>query len=134
MKQPYGHISTKWMPSQICTHYHLTILITSNHQNPFPLFLVCFLFIHFMYFPPLPSPPLTFWFIWYSTKRAYVIMICPSCIVVVRHRCRHCLASASVHSPPSHRIQDRNFIFSMNMHMCPQYMHIKYLVILTCSF
>ena len=26
-----------------------------------------------------------FWLIWYSTKRAYVIMICPSCIVVVRH-------------------------------------------------
>ena len=74
-----------------------------------------------------------FWLIWYSTKRAYVIMICPSCVVVIR--CRHHLASAStsVHSPPSHRIQDRNFIFSMNMHMCPQYMHIKYLVILTCS-
>ena len=73
-----------------------------------------------------------YWLIWYSTKRAYVIMICPSCIVVVR--CQHHPASASVHSPPSHRIQDRNFIFSMNMHMCPQYMHIKYLVILTCSF
>ena len=25
----------------------------------------------------------TFWLIWYSTKRAYVIMICPSCIVVI---------------------------------------------------
>ena len=78
---------------------------------------------------------LAFWLIWYSTKRAYVIMICPSCIVVVR--CRHHPASAlwaSVHSPPSNRIQDRNFIFSMNMHMCPQYMHIKYLVILTCIF
>ena len=55
----------------------------------------------------------------------------------VVHSCRPASASAlsaSVHSPPSHRIQDRNFIFSMNMHMCPQYMHIKYLVILTCSF
>ena len=31
----------------------------------------------------------TFWLIWYSTKRAYVIMICPSCIVVIRRRCRH---------------------------------------------
>ena len=30
-----------------------------------------------------------FWLIWYSTKRAYVIMICPSCIVVIRHRRRH---------------------------------------------
>ena len=80
---------------------------------------------------------LTCWLIWYSTKRAYVIMICPSCIVVVqRWRWRHLVSAsaASVHSPPSHRIQDRNFIFSMNMHMCPQYMHIKYLVILTCSF
>ena len=82
---------------------------------------------------------LDFWLIWYSTKQAYVIMICPSCIVVIRHWRRLALASAlaslaSVHSPPSHRIQDRNFIFSMNMHMCPQYMHIKYLVILTCSF
>ena len=25
---------------------------------------------------------ITFWLIWYSTKRAYVIMICLSCIVV----------------------------------------------------
>ena len=85
-----------------------------------------------------------FWLIWYSTKRAYVIMICPLCIVVVWHWRQHHLASASaasalaastsVHSPPSHRIQDRNFIFSMNMHMYPQYMHVKYLVILTCSF
>ena len=25
----------------------------------------------------------TFWLIWYNTKRAYVIMNCPSCIVVV---------------------------------------------------
>ena len=77
-----------------------------------------------------------FWLIWYAIMVCNVIMICPSCIVVVRHRCRHrpVLASASVHSPPSHRIQDRNFIFSMNMHMCPQYMHIKYLFILNCSF
>ena len=54
----------------------------------------------------------------------------------VVHSCHLMPASAlaSVHSPPSHMIQDRNFIFSMNMHMCPQYMHIKYLVILTCSF
>ena len=85
------------------------------------------------------TSPLSFWLIWYSTKRAYVIMICPSCIVVMRHQRRHhpasaSASSASVHSLPSHRIQDRNFIFSMNMHMCPQYMHIKYLVILTCSF
>ena len=30
-----------------------------------------------------------FWLIWYSTKRAYVIMICPSCIVVIRCQRRH---------------------------------------------
>ena len=61
----------------------------------------------------------------------YQMSLCNHDLSVV-HSC--CPASASVHSPPSHRIQDRNFIFSMNMHMCPQYMHIKYLVILTCSF
>ena len=36
-----------------------------------------------------------FWLIWYSTKRAYVIMICPSCIVVVWHRCHLALALVS---------------------------------------
>ena len=61
----------------------------------------------------------------------YQMSLCNHDLSVV-HSCH--LASASVHRPPSHRIQDRNFIFSMNMHMCPQYMHIKYLVILTCSF
>ena len=61
----------------------------------------------------------------------YQTSLCNHDLSVV-HSCHP--ASASVHSPPSHRIQDRNFIFSMNMHMCPQYMHIKYLVILTCSF
>ena len=33
-----------------------------------------------------------YWLIWYSTKRAYVIMICPSCIVVVWRRRRLCTA------------------------------------------
>ena len=44
--------------------------------------------------PTKPSydqqPIVSFWLIWYSTKRAYVIMICPSCIVVIRHRHRCC--------------------------------------------
>ena len=46
-------------------------------------------------------------------------------------------ASASVssaYSPPSHMVRHRNFIFDVNVHTCPQYMHIKYLVILTYSF
>ena len=66
----------------------------------------------------------------------YQMSLCNHDLSIV-HSCRPASAlasSGSVHSPPSHRIQDRNFIFSMNMHMCPQYMHIKYLVILTCSF
>ena len=70
-----------------------------------------------------------FLLIWYSTKRAYVIMICPSCIVVIRRRHRHLCTAL-----PSHRIQDRNFLFSITCICVPQYMHIKYLVILTCSF
>ena len=61
----------------------------------------------------------------------YQTSLCNHDLSIV-HSCH--LAVASVHSPPSHRIQDRNFIFSMNMHMCPQYMHIKYLVILTCRW
>ena len=66
----------------------------------------------------------------------YQTSLCNHDLSVV-HSCRPAsvsASSASMHSPPSHRIQDRNFIFSMNMHMCPQYMHIKYLVILTYSF
>ena len=29
---------------------------------------------------------------------------------------------------------NRNFIFGTHTHLCPSHMHIKYLVILTCSF
>ena len=64
----------------------------------------------------------------------YQMSLCNHDLSVVHSYRPVSVSLASVHSPPSHRIQDRNFIFSMNMHMCPQYMHIKYLVILTCSF
>ena len=33
-----------------------------------------------------------------------------------------------------HRVRCRNFILGIHMHICPPYMHIKYLVILTCRF
>ena len=58
----------------------------------------------------------------------------------VRHHRWHCpllalvLALLSVHTSPCHRVRHRNFIFDIHMHMCPPYMHIRYLVILTCSF
>ena len=43
------------------------------------------------------------------------------------------LLSSSVHTP-SDIVRYRAFIFSMNIYMCPWYMHMKYLVILTYSF
>ena len=36
--------------------------------------------------------------------------------------------------PPWHRVRHRNFIFDIHMHVYPPFMHIKYLMILTCSF
>ena len=56
-----------------------------------------------------------------------------SCFVCRRHwyRCWH----HHLCSPPSGtRVRHRNFIFCIHMHICPLYVHIKYLVILTCSF
>ena len=68
--------------------------ICFNRQ--FCRFLLCnrhflFFFRTFLSLFRLWSLFLNFWLIWYSTKRAYVIMICPSYIVVIRHRhwCRH---------------------------------------------
>ena len=42
------------------------------------------------------------------------------------------VSALSVHSSPLHMVRHRNFIFGIHMHIGPQYMHIKYLVILTC--
>ena len=55
---------------------------------------------------------------------------------IVCHCCWHCsaLASTSMHTSPWHLVRCRNFIFCIHMHICPPHMHIKYLVILTCSF
>ena len=55
-----------------------------------------------------------------STKEPYTIMLCLSSLALV-------LSSSSVHTSPWHRVRHRNFIFGI-------YMHIKYLVIPTCSF
>ena len=40
----------------------------------------------------------------------------------------------SVHTSPSHGVRRANFIFGTHMHLCSSYVHIKYLVILACSF
>ena len=40
----------------------------------------------------------------------------------------------TVQTSPIHRIIHRSFIFGTHVHLCPSYMYIKYLVILTCSF
>ena len=59
-------------------------------------------------------------------------MICPSYIVVVGSVGTVGVCTAP--PPRSYRITDKNFIFGMNVHICRQYMYVKYLVILTCSF
>ena len=56
MKQPYGRMSTEWMPPK-SVH-----IMATNHQKPFPLLSFLFFFIYVMYFPPLPSAPLNFFF------------------------------------------------------------------------
>ena len=64
-----------------------------------------------------------------STKEPYTIMLCPPLASSV-------LASASlvsVYTSPCHRFTHKSIIFGRHMHLCPSYMHIKYLVILTCS-
>ena len=60
-----------------------------------------------------------------STKEHYTIMLCPSSLA---------FASSSVHTSLCHGVSRRNFIFSLHMNICLPYMHITYLVILTCSF
>ena len=65
----------------------------------------------------------SFWSFGLSTKGPYTIMLCPSSLAL----------ASSVHTP-QHRVRHRSFIFGIHMHICPPYTHIKYLVILTCSF
>ena len=68
-----------------------------------------------------------------STKEPYTIMLCPSSLALVSSLALSSLA-LSVHTSPCHRVRHRNFIFGIHMHICPPYVHIKYVVILTCSF
>ena len=60
-----------------------------------------------------------------STKEPYTIMLCPSSSLA---------SSSSVHTSPWDMVTHRNFILGTHVHICPPYMHIKYLMILTCSF
>ena len=69
-----------------------------------------------------------FWLIWFINQRALYSHALP-----VVHR-RPALVLASVHTSPWHRVRHRNFTFGTHVHICPPYMHIKYLVILMCSF
>ena len=64
---------------------------------------------------------LAFWFIWFINQRT---LYNPEFSVII----------FVVHTSPWHKFRHRNFIFSIHMHICPPYVHIKYLVILTCSF
>ena len=41
---------------------------------------------------------------------------------------------SSVHTSPWHRVRHRNFIFIIHMYLCLPYIHINYLVIVTCIF
>ena len=47
---------------------------------------------------------------------------------------RHPTLASAVHTSPWHMVRHRNFIFGIHKHICPPYIHIKYLMILTCSF
>ena len=55
-------------------------------------------------------------------------------LFIALHRPALVSVLASVHTFPWHRVRHRNFLFGIHMHICPQYMHIKYLVVLTCIF
>ena len=68
-----------------------------------------------------------------STKEPYTIMLCPSSSLVSLTCIDIGIGIICAHLP-QHRVIHRNFIFGTHMHTYPPYMHIKYLVILTCSF
>ena len=64
-----------------------------------------------------------------STKEPYTIMNFPSCVVIGIDVGINVGIVICAH-PPWHRVRYRNFIFGIPMHICPPYMHIKFLVIL----
>ena len=78
--------------------------------------------------PYCASRPTIFGSFGFSTKEPYTIMLCRC------HWHRPALASVSVHTSPWHMVRHRNFILGTHTLICPPYMHIKYLMILTCSF
>ena len=57
-----------------------------------------------------------------------------SCFVHCHHWHHPASASLSVHTSPWHMVRHRNFILGTHMHICPPYVHIKYLMILTYGF
>ena len=77
-----------------------------------------------------------FWLIWFINQRTLYYHA-----LSIVHHCHHhwhhpalVSASASVHTSPWHVVRHRNFILGTHMHICPPYMYIKYLMILTCGF
>ena len=58
-----------------------------------------------------------------STEEPYTIILCSSCVGV--GACAHF---------PCHRTRNKSFIFGIHVHLCSSFRHIKYLVILKCSF
>ena len=87
------YIYLLWLIAVCIYRYVITLRLWSKydvgHYSRFALRILeitsCMTSHYCCYVPPLYCMQpfnLTFWLIWYSTKRAYVIMICPSCIVV----------------------------------------------------
>ena len=74
---------------------------------------------------------LDFWLIWFINQRA---LYNHALSIIVGIGVGIGVSITFVHTSPWHRVRYRNFIFGTHMHTCPPYMHIKYLVILTCGF
>ena len=69
-----------------------------------------------------------------STKEPHPITLCPSCVVTLASSCVDIVSIVVCAHLPGHWVRHRNCIFSIHVHICPWYVHIKYLVILTSSF
>ena len=64
--------------------------------------------------------------IWFLARKVYYqTSLCNHDLSVVH--------SYHVHNPPNHRTEHGNFIFGMNMHICPQYMQIKSFLSIQCG-
>ena len=72
---------------------------------------------------------LNFWLIWFINHRA--LYNNASCIIVM---CR-CWHRTCAHLPFGTGLDiETSYLVYICTHLCPSYVHIKYLVILTCSF